>query len=183
VAEKDRLIDGRLVAPGDVLIGLASSGPHANGYSLIRKILALTGTPLSAPFADGTLGERLLTPTRIYVRSLLGLLAAVPVHALAHITGGGLPDNVPRVLPRDVVAVIDTSSWRRPPIFDWLQTQGQVPDDDMWRTFNNGVGMVVCVSPTDEQKALAVLREAGETAWVMGAIAAGRGQPRVELRP
>ncbi|MCP5420544.1 MAG: phosphoribosylformylglycinamidine cyclo-ligase [Gammaproteobacteria bacterium] len=183
VAEKDRLIDGHRVAPGDVLIGLASSGPHSNGYSLIRKIVTLSGTPLTEPFAGSTLGDVLLTPTRIYVKPLLRLLDALPVHALAHITGGGLPDNAPRVLPDDVVAVIDTTSWVRPPIFDWLQAQGQVTDEDMWRTFNNGVGMIICVAAADVESALAVLRDAGESPWVVGMIEAGQGQPRLEWRP
>jgi phosphoribosylformylglycinamidine cyclo-ligase len=184
VVEKDALIDGsRRVAVGDVLIGLAASGPHSNGYSLIRRILSVTGTPLSTPFGNGTLADALLAPTRIYVKSLLRLLQTVPVHALAHVTGGGLPDNLPRVLPDAVVAEIHPDTWQRPALFDWLQQQGGVTDGEMWRTFNNGVGMVVCVASQDVDEALTVLQNSGESAWVMGHIKAGQGAPYVEVRP
>ncbi|MEZ5585189.1 MAG: phosphoribosylformylglycinamidine cyclo-ligase [Candidatus Competibacteraceae bacterium] len=183
IVEKDALIDGRRrVTVGDVLIGLASSGPHSNGYSLIRKILSITETPLSAPFGNGTLADALLTPTRIYVKALLQLMQAVSVHALAHVTGGGLPDNLPRVLPDAMIAEIHTDTWQRPALFDWLQRQGGIPDSEMWRTFNNGVGMVICVASQDVDTALTVLQGAGETAWVMGEIIPGQGAPTVEMR-
>jgi len=182
LVEKERLIDGSRVQPGDVLIGLASSGPHSNGYSLIRKILELDGATLDSPFGDSTLGEVLLEPTRIYVKPLLTLLAQVEVNALAHITGGGLPENLPRVLPAGTRAFIDTTSWRRPAIFDWLQSRGGVADAEMWRTFNCGVGMVVCVAAAARDRALELLGAAGEAAFVIGHIEAGDTLPRVELR-
>ena len=182
LVDKDRLIDGSRVQAGDVLIGLASSGPHSNGYSLIRKILAISGADLATPFGASTLGEVLLTPTRIYVKPLLKLLETLEIHALAHITGGGLPENLPRVLPRDVRAVIDAGSWQRPAVFEWLQVQGQVAAAEMWRTFNCGVGMVVCVAAAARDQALGILQAAGETAFVMGCIEAGGAAPRVEIR-
>ena len=184
IVEKERIIDGSRVAPGDVLIGLASSGPHSNGYSLIRRILAVTGTSLDEPFAGTTLGRALLAPTRIYVPAMLKLLENIDVHSFAHITGGGLPDNLPRVLADGTRAVIDAASWQRPEIFRWLQQQGGVIESEMYRTFNCGVGMVVCVAPADVETTLASLAASGETAWVMGRIeAAGDdAQPRVEIR-
>ncbi len=184
IVEKERIIDGSRVAPGDVLIGLASSGPHSNGYSLIRRILAVTGTSLDEPFAGTTLGRALLAPTRIYVPAMLKLLEQIDVHSFAHITGGGLPDNLPRVLADGTRAVIDAASWQRPEIFRWLQQQGGVIESEMYRTFNCGVGMVVCVAPADVEATLASLAASGETAWVMGRIeAAGDdAQPRVEIR-
>ncbi|TCO80695.1 phosphoribosylformylglycinamidine cyclo-ligase [Plasticicumulans lactativorans] len=182
VVEKDRILDGSRVAPGDVLIGLASSGAHSNGYSLIRRIVAVSGARLDQPFEGTTLGRALLTPTRIYVKSLLALLAEVPVHAFAHITGGGLPDNLPRVLADGTRAVIEAASWERPALFRWLQAQGGVVETEMLRTFNCGVGMVVCVAAGDVDTALARLRASGETAWVMGHVEAGDAIPRVVVR-
>jgi phosphoribosylformylglycinamidine cyclo-ligase len=182
IVEKDRIIDGSRVAPGDALVGIASSGPHSNGYSLIRKILAASGGELSAPFGDSNLGEVLLAPTRIYVKPLLHLMDAVDVRAVAHITGGGLPENLPRVLPEGTLAVVETDSWRRPAIFDWLQRQGNIAPGEMARTFNCGVGMVVCVVRTELNRTLELLRGAGETAWPMGFIEAGATGPRVEMR-
>ncbi|HXH03087.1 MAG TPA: phosphoribosylformylglycinamidine cyclo-ligase [Candidatus Competibacteraceae bacterium] len=182
VVEKSRIIDGSTVRPGDVLLGLASSGPHSNGYSLIRKIVAQSGARLEQPFAEGrSLGEVLLEPTRIYVKPLLRLIDTVQVKALAHITGGGLTENIPRVLPAGTIARIDATSWTRPAVFDWLQTQGGVAEAEMARTFNCGVGMVVCVPAADAESALACLREAGETAWRLGEIGAGEGSAHVEI--
>ncbi len=183
LVEKERIIDGGRVRPGDVLIGLASSGPHSNGYSLIRKILEHSGAALSTPCGDATLGAALLAPTRIYVKPLLQLFRHVDVHALAHITGGGLPENLPRVLPLGVKAAITVDGWRRPTIFDWLQEQGNVAPEEMWRTFNCGVGMALCIAAADRDTALGLLRDAGETAFVLGAIEAGDRTPRVEFRP
>ena len=183
VVEKARMIDGGKVQPGDALLGLASSGPHANGYSLVRKILAVSGADLDQPFAGQTLGETLLTPTRIYVKSILKLLEQVEIRAIAHITGGGLTENLPRVLPVNTKAVIDLSSWERPAIFQWLQQQGGVAETEMRRTFNCGVGLVVCVAAEVVEKTLALLRESGETAWLLGYIADSRGQPVVEFVP
>lgn len=182
VVEKTRIIDGSKVRVGDALIALASSGPHSNGYSLIRKILSVSEVRLDQPFADGTLGDALLTPTRIYIKPILKLLEQVEVHAIAHITGGGLTENVPRVLPLHSKAVIDTASWRRPAIFQWLQQQGGVTDAEMWRTFNCGVGLVVCVAEEAVDQTLAILQDGGENAWQIGTIAASEGEPVVELQ-
>lgn len=174
VVEKDRIIDGSKVSAGDVLIGLQSSGPHSNGYSLVRKIIEVSKADLDAPFHNKshgkTLGETLLAPTRIYVKSLLSLFEQVDVHALAHITGGGLLENLPRVMPGETQAVIDSQAWQRPPIFDWLQQQGNVDSTEMYRTFNCGVGMVVCVSQNDVETTLALLSAQGETATIIGHI-------------
>ena len=183
IVEKEHIIDGSRVTAGDILIGLASSGPHANGYSLIRKILAQSGAPLTDPFGGSTLGEILLCPTRIYVKSLLSLMETVPVRTIAHITGGGLLENLPRVLPQNTRAVINTRSWRLPVIFQWLQEQGNVTEAEMLRTFNSGVGTVVGIARSDVDAALETLSEAGETAWVIGAVEAGAGAPAVEFRP
>lgn len=170
VVEKEAVIDGSKVAAGDKLIGLAASGPHSNGYSLIRKILERSGQSLSSAFDDATLGEKLLAPTKIYVKSLLQLNEKVSIHALSHITGGGLLENIPRVLPEGVKAVIDASSWQRPAVFDWLQENGNVTDKEMYRTFNNGIGMVIVVAENDVSEALAVLNSAGEQASLIGQI-------------
>jgi len=170
VVEKDNVIDGSQVQAGDAIIGLASSGPHSNGYSLIRKIIERSADELSSSFGDSTLGEHLLMPTRIYVKSLLELHKKINIHALSHITGGGLLENIPRVLPDNVTAVIDAKSWTRPAIFDWLQSEGNVIDEEMYRTFNNGIGMVICVAEEDAQQTLDCLAELGETAYQIGQI-------------
>jgi phosphoribosylformylglycinamidine cyclo-ligase len=182
VVEKSRLIDGSAVLAGDTLIGLASTGPHSNGYSLIRKILSATGASLDQAFDGRTLGDTLLTPTRIYVKSLLTLLQTVPVHALAHITGGGLPGNVPRVLPANTRAVIDAGSWKRPRIFDWLQEGGNVTSAEMYRTFNCGIGMVVAVASADAERAMALLQQAGESASVIGHIEPHQGESEIIIQ-
>lgn len=182
VVEKARIIDGANVQPGDALLGLAASGPHSNGYSLIRKILVVSGATLDQPFADSTLGVALLAPTRIYVKSILKLLEQIEAHAIAHITGGGLTENIPRVLPAHTKAVIDLQSWQRPAIFQWLQQQGGVTETEMRRTFNCGVGLVVCVAAEDAERAQAILQEAGETVWRLGHIAVAEGNPFVEFQ-
>jgi phosphoribosylformylglycinamidine cyclo-ligase len=164
VVEKERIIDGRAIAPGDVLLGLASSGPHSNGYSLIRKILER-----ARPEFD------LLEPTRIYVKPILKLLESVPVKGLAHITGGGITGNVPRALPANTKAVISKASWPRPPVFQWLQRTGDVAEDEMFRVFNCGIGMVLVVSRDDAGRAAQVLRGEGETVYEIGAIEKGAG--------
>ena len=182
IAEKADLIQPSRVGEGDILLGLASSGPHSNGYSLIRRILEVANADLAAPFADGTtLGEALLAPTRIYVKPLLELQRRLPVHALAHITGGGLPENLPRVLPEGTNAVVDLRAWERPAVFDWLQVQGKVEPFEMLRTFNCGIGMVVCVAAEDAAKATDILEAEGETVWTIGRVTAGEGAPRVVL--
>jgi phosphoribosylformylglycinamidine cyclo-ligase len=183
VVEKDRIIDGSTVAPGDTVIGLASSGPHSNGYSLIRKIIATRGADLAAAFGAQTLGMALMAPTRIYVRSILALLPLVPVKAMAHITGGGLLENVPRVLPDELTAVLERSRWVEPPVFEWLKASGGVQDGEMHRTFNCGIGMVVIVSAENTEHALKTLRSHGETASIVGEIRARReGEPQTIVR-
>jgi phosphoribosylformylglycinamidine cyclo-ligase len=171
VVEKDRIIDGRSIVAGDVLLGLASSGAHSNGYSLIRKIVE------RAPGTLGRLPFDLLAPTRIYVKSVLSLLGELPVKAMAHITGGGLVGNVPRVLPPDTRAVIRRSSWPRPEVFQWLQREGAVAEDEMHRVFNCGIGMVLVLAPGDAARATEILRSCGETVYAIGGIEAGRSEP------
>ncbi len=170
VVEKSRIVDGSKVRAGDVLLGMASSGPHSNGYSLIRKILEVDNSDLGQPFQQRTLGETLLEPTRIYVKPLLSLLQQIDIHALAHITGGGLLENIPRVLPDECCAEIDARAWQQPPIFDWLQEKGNIETEEMYRTFNCGIGMVLCVAAEDAATALSALQQAGETVWQIGKI-------------
>ena len=182
IVEKSRIIDGSLVKKGDVLIGLPSSGAHSNGYSLIRKILETSGADLSESFADTTLGDALLCPTKIYIKPLLALFSAVNVHALAHITGGGLLENIPRVLPDDCSALIQRNSWQAPAVFDWIKSKGNVADEEMYRTFNCGIGMVIIVDQIDVNRTLTALNEQGETAIVIGEITDRRMQSqRVKL--
>jgi phosphoribosylformylglycinamidine cyclo-ligase len=182
VVEKSGIIDGSRVAAGDALVALASSGAHSNGYSLIRRILDVSGTPLDTPLDGRPLAEALLAPTRIYVKPLLALIASCQVNALAHITGGGLLENIPRVLPQGCCAVLDTRSWEEPELFRWLARAGKVARMEMYRTFNCGVGMVVCVPEAHCDAAIAQLRAAGEQAWRIGRIepvAAGGDQVRM----
>jgi phosphoribosylformylglycinamidine cyclo-ligase len=179
IVEKSEMLDGSKVQAGDKLIGLASSGAHSNGYSLIRKILERNQSSLDEPFDGKTLGETLLAPTRIYVKSLLSLMKQIDIHALAHITGGGLTENLPRVIPDNLNAQIDLKSWQFPAIFDWLQSNGNVSQADMLITFNCGVGMVVCVAAENAAATLNLLTELGETAFVMGEIVAGEGKAEV----
>jgi len=181
VVEKSKIIDGSAVRPGDVLLGIASSGPHSNGYSLIRKILQRSGADLGQPMGNTSLGQALLAPTTIYVKALLHLFQQVQVKALSHITGGGLLENLPRVLPGGCRALIDTGSWEWPPVFTWLQSEGKVAQREMYRTFNCGVGMVLCVAAADRNAALARLEAAGHRAWQIGSIEAG--DTAVELLP
>jgi len=168
--EKADILNPQLVQAGDVLIGLASSGVHSNGFSLVRHILTSSNTSLHHTFGDKTIGEVLLTPTKIYVKSILALTKAKLLHSCAHITGGGLLDNIPRVLPGHLQATIQASSWQRPEIFQWLQKQGNVEENEMLRTFNNGVGMVLCVDPKNVAAVLESLKQSGETAFIMGEI-------------
>lgn len=170
--EKDAIIDGRSIRPGDAVIGLASSGAHSNGYSLIRKIIERAKPDLQVDFDGRSLAEAVMAPTRIYVKPLLQLMQQLTVKGMAHITGGGLTENVPRVLPEGVTAVLDRSNWQRPRLFDWLQQAGNVTDDEMARVFNCGIGMVVIVAAADAPAALQSLAAAGETAWQIGSIEA-----------
>ncbi|UCH38930.1 MAG: phosphoribosylformylglycinamidine cyclo-ligase [Gammaproteobacteria bacterium] len=170
IVEKDGVIDGSRVASGNRLVALASSGPHSNGFSLIRKIIELGGTDLSQPCGDRSLAEALIAPTRIYVKNLLQLSAHCQVNAIAHITGGGLIDNIPRVLPDGLAARIERASWQLPPVFQWLQQAGNIDDLEMMRTFNCGVGMVLAIDAQHERECLQLLAELGEDAWVIGEI-------------
>ncbi|MBX9756156.1 MAG: phosphoribosylformylglycinamidine cyclo-ligase [Pseudomonadaceae bacterium] len=184
VVEKAEIIDGTKVAAGDTLLALPSSGPHSNGYSLIRKIIEVAGAKIENIELDGKpLTELLMAPTRIYVKPLLQLIKETgAVKAMAHITGGGLIENIPRVLPDGTQAIIDINSWQRPAVFDWLQAQGNVNEIEMHRVLNCGVGMIICVAPEDAETALACLRAAGEQPWIIGSIAnAAEGSDRVVL--
>lgn len=180
VVEKSKIIDGSTIQPGDVILGLASSGAHSNGYSLVRKVIERAKPDMNAPFdGDRTLADVVMAPTRIYVKQMLAVMQKVSVKGMAHITGGGLTENVPRVLSDQVTAVIDKSAWARPKLFQWLQAQGNVAEAEMHRVFNCGIGMVVVVAPEQESRALALLRDAGETVWPIGAIRSrGPGQPQ-----
>jgi len=174
VVEKSRAIDGRNIAAGDALVGIASSGPHSNGFSLIRRILDVSGADLERPIVgvtgSRTLGDVLLEPTRIYVKPVLALLAEIEVKGMAHITGGGLIENTHRMFPEGLSARIDSARWARPAIFDWLQREGNVADDEMHRVFNCGIGMAIVVAAEHEARALAMLAAAGERAWRLGGI-------------
>ena len=178
IAEKDNIIDGSNVGVGDVLIGLASSGAHSNGYSLIRKVIELQDD-LNQTVGNKPLTEALLEPTRIYVKSLLNLITQQPLHALAHITGGGITENVPRVLPENTVANVKLGSWPTQPLFDWLQEEGNISDDEMLKTFNCGIGMVMCVAKERVDAVLDVLKDSGESAFVIGDITKADGEPKV----
>jgi len=173
VVERDGIIDGTKTSAGDVVIGLASSGPHSNGYSLIRKLVSVAGANDKTQVEGKTLFDRLLTPTRIYVKPLLALARNIQVKGFAHITGGGLTDNIPRVLPDGLEVVLQRRSWARDPVFDWLAAAGKVAPAEMYRTFNCGIGMVVVVAPADADAALAQLKAAGETASFIGHVASG----------
>ena len=183
VVEKSKIIDGKAIAPGDAVLGLASSGAHSNGYSLIRRIVAKNKVDLSVRLADKTLSDLIMAPTRIYVKSVLQLMEKVPVKGLAHITGGGLVDNVPRILPEGLSARLTRGNWPLPPLFAWLQQQGNVAEAEMLRVFNCGIGMVVIVASQHAQAAIDLLHAAGETVWQIGAIharAPGEAQTSVK---
>jgi phosphoribosylformylglycinamidine cyclo-ligase len=181
VVEKSEIIDGSAVTPGDSLIAIASSGPHSNGYSLIRKIIEVSGADLQQPLGEQSLADALMAPTEIYVKALLQLFSKLQVKALSHITGGGLLENLPRVLPDGCGARIETSSWEWPEVFHWLQSNGNVARREMYRTFNCGVGMVVCVAEENTADAVALLEAAGHRAWKIGSTTAGNRQ--VDLLP
>jgi phosphoribosylformylglycinamidine cyclo-ligase len=173
VVERDRVIDGASIAAGDVVIGLASSGPHSNGYSLIRKLVATAKADAGTQVEGRALFDRLLAPTRIYVKSLLALAGAVPVRGFAHITGGGITDNIPRVIPDGLEVRLERRSWGRDPVFDWLQQAGRIDGQEMYRTFNCGIGMVAVVAPAYADQALRQLASSGETASIIGQVASG----------
>jgi len=183
IVEKDEILQADSVQIGDVLLGLASSGPHSNGYSLIRKVIEVADADLTSPLGESTLGEALLAPTRLYVKSLLALLKEVEVHALAHITGGGLTENLPRVMPQNSKAVIDRSAWALPEVFQWLQENGRIAESEMLRTFNCGIGMVVCVPADLADKATGVLQAQGETVFRLGQIeSSDKQEPEVSYQ-
>ncbi|MFQ5457141.1 MAG: phosphoribosylformylglycinamidine cyclo-ligase [Myxococcota bacterium] len=185
VVEREKIVTGETIAPGDVIIGLASSGLHANGFSLARKVilererLALDARPRGL---SATLGELLLAPTRIYARPLLGLMARLPVKGLAHITGGGLPGNIARALPEGTRGILHTETWPRPPVFDYLERVGGIDTAEMFRVFNCGIGMAAIVSAERAREAASILEEAGEDMWVIGEVIAGEGAPEVALQ-
>ncbi|MBL1294320.1 MAG: phosphoribosylformylglycinamidine cyclo-ligase [Thiotrichales bacterium] len=170
IVERDEIIDGSGCSEGDVLIGIASSGPHSNGYSLVRKVLEISGQPLDSEFQNHTLGDALMAPTKIYVKTILQLLKSHSVKAISHITGGGLSENLPRVLPKDLSAEINLNAWTRPEIFNWLSQQGNISNADMLLTFNCGVGMVLCVDANNEAAILKSLEQLGEQAWSIGRL-------------
>ena len=183
VVERERILDGRSIAPGDALLGIASSGAHSNGYSLIRKILERAAPDLDADFHGGSLRAALLAPTRIYARAILGLMQQVPVKGLAHITGGGITGNVPRILRQGLRASIHANAWPRPPLFSWLQEAGRIAEDEMHRVFNCGIGMVAVVGRAHAGRAAEALRAAGETAYEIGSIeACAAGDTQLLLR-
>ena len=182
VVERSRIVDGSAIEPGDTVLGLASSGAHSNGFSLIRRIVERSGQALDAPFEGSTLGQTLLAPTRIYVKPVLSLLESGTVKGMAHITGGGLIENVPRVLPAGVTAELHRASWPRPPIFDWLQSRGAVTDAEMHRVLNCGIGFVVVVAERDAGEAESRLVAHGERVFRIGSIRARRGdEPRTQV--
>ncbi len=180
IVEKTKVLDGSKVKAGDKLIGIASSGPHSNGYSLIRKVLQHSNSALTDQLAGQPLGEALLTPTRIYVKPLLKLIDTVPVHALAHITGGGITENLPRVLPEGINAKINLSSWEMPEVFTWLQEQGNISQADMLTTFNCGIGMIVCVDAENEMEAIRTLQQQGEEVFSIGELITATDSDRVQ---
>jgi len=173
IVDKDALLDGSQTRAGDIVLGLPSSGPHSNGFSMIRKILQVAGSDLAADVDGIALVDRLMAPTRIYVKPLLGLIREVPVHGLSHITGGGLVDNIPRVIPEGLEVVLERKSWRREAVFEWLQAQGRVTDAEMFRVFNCGIGMTVQVAAQDADRAIANLRDAGQEALPIGEVRTG----------
>lgn len=181
VVEREQLLDGRRVQAGDVLLGIASSGPHANGFSLIRKILARSGEPFELDLGGVRLRDALLAPTRIYVKPVLALLQALEVHALAHITGGGLSENIIRVVPEGLGLEIESSAWPLPPVFRWLQEAGPVQWPEMWRTFNCGIGFVIILPESAAAEARRRLEDAGLSAWEIGAVRAHGDGPRVRI--
>ena len=182
VVEKSSIIDGSGVAEGDVLIALQSSGPHSNGYSLIRKVLEVSNADPEQPFGESTLARALLEPTRIYVKPLLNLIREVPLHALAHITGGGLSGNIGRVIPDGLCAVVERSSWDFPDVFNWLQENGNIAEDEMLKTFNCGMGMVLVAKAEDAPAVVANLEAQGEQVWLAGRIEKTiKGSERVRI--
>ncbi|GJJ80679.1 phosphoribosylformylglycinamidine cyclo-ligase [Pasteurella canis] len=184
VVEKSEIIDGTKVTAGDALIALGSSGPHSNGYSLIRKVIEVAGiNPAEEQLAGKSLADQVLAPTKIYVKSILELIKRVDVHSISHLTGGGFWENIPRVLPNNVKAVINEASWQWQPIFKWLQEKGNIDTHEMYRTFNCGVGMIIALPQQDVETALTLLKQSGENAWLIGQIEpAAQNEAQVIIR-
>ena len=172
VVDKANIIDGKSIVPGDVVLGLTSSGPHSNGFSLIRKVIEVSGASWEEKIGDKTLADAVMEPTRIYVKPVLSVMEKVEIKGMAHITGGGLLENVPRILPDNTQAVVKAGSWQRPEIFNWLQAKGNIEDHEMYRVFNNGIGMAVIVAADKAEEAMKLFREAGETVYRIGEIEA-----------
>lgn len=182
IVEKADLIDGTKVKAGDVMLGLASSGPHSNGYSLIRKIIEVSNVDLQKDIDGQPLIDALMAPTKIYVKSLLELMKSVEIHAVSHITGGGLLENLPRVMPENTMANINTNSWKRPAVFNWLEEAGNLEYEEMHRTLNCGIGLVIVVDENDQKKAVDALTKMGESVTVIGQIeASDQAEPSVSL--
>jgi len=179
--EKSEIIDGRKVKAGDKLIGLASTGPHSNGYSLVRKVIATYDVPLDTQIGGQALSDAVLAPTKIYVRSILSLMKSLPVHALAHITGGGIPGNLNRVLPDNCHAVVNESTWQWPELFSWMMNTANIARDEMYRTFNCGIGMILVVAQENVEQAIQHLNAAGEQAFLIGDIKAGAANTKVQI--
>jgi len=183
VVEKSAIIDGSKVQDGDAIIALASSGPHSNGYSLVRKIIEVSGAnPATEQLEGKPLADHLLAPTKIYVKSILNLISQIDVHAIAHITGGGFWENIPRVLPDNTQAIIDEKSWQWPAVFNWLQQAGHVDKHEMYRTFNCGVGLIIALPKSDVAQAIQLLNENGEKAWLLGEIKSSSSAERVVIK-
>ena len=183
VVEKSEIIDGSKVQNGDAIIALASSGPHSNGYSLVRKIIEIGGVDPNKELLDGVpLADHLLTPTKIYVQSVLKLISQIPIHAIAHITGGGFWENIPRVLPDNTQAIINSESWRWPSIFHWLQQVGSIDSHEMYRTFNCGVGLIIVLPKSFVEPAIKFLNACGEKAWLLGEIKSSNSVERVVIK-
>jgi phosphoribosylformylglycinamidine cyclo-ligase len=181
VVEKSALVDGSRIRAGDTIIGIASSGPHSNGYSLIRKILARAGNPFDLDVGGVKLADALMAPTTIYAKPILQLLKRQTLHGMAHITGGGLKENIIRVVPNGLGIAIDSSTWKWPPVFDWLQREGKVARDEMLRTFNCGIGHTLIVQRDQTGMTLDALEQLGLTAWAIGAVETARGDERVHI--
>jgi phosphoribosylformylglycinamidine cyclo-ligase len=179
--EKSALIDGAKILAGDAIVGIASSGPHSNGYSLIRKIVARAGNPFDLDLGGAKLADALLAPTTIYVKPILQLLQQQDVHGMAHITGGGLIENIIRVVPDGLGLALDSATWKLPAVFDWLQREGNVQQQEMWRTFNCGIGYTLIVSRDATSSTIAALAQLGLPAWTIGEIVPARGEERVHI--
>jgi len=176
VVEFNKIIDGKNIQTENVVIGISSSGPHSNGYSLIRKIIEIKQPDLQGKFGNSTLGDALIEPTKIYVQPILNLLDKFTIHGIAHITGGGFKDNIARILPNDCDMIIEINTWEQPEIFNWIQNQGNISRDEMLRTFNCGIGMVLIIKHSDQNEVLDALFKLGYDAYNIGNVTKGSGK-------